>query len=61
MKSDVTCSSICTRALVAQQWRQKAEAVEDAGYARFGATLRGLADSYDREAERVHADNVGDE
>jgi len=41
---------------LAQQWRQKAEAVEEAGYARFGATLRQLADSYDREAERVLAE-----
>jgi hypothetical protein len=46
---------------LAQQWRQKAEMVEAAGYARFGATLRKLADSYDREAERVQADHVSDE
>ena len=38
---------------LAQQWREKAEAVEQAGFARFGATLRGLADSYNQEAKRV--------
>lgn len=43
---------------LAQQWRKKAEAVEHVGYARFGATLRQLADSYDREAERVQAENA---
>lgn len=46
---------------LAQQWRQKAEAVEEAGYARFGATLRELADSYDREAERVQAEHARDD
>ena len=43
---------------LAQQWRQKAEEVEKAGYARFGATLRGVADSYEREAERVLAEHA---
>ena len=43
---------------LAQQWRLKAEAVEEAGFARFGATLRGLADSYDREANRVLAEHA---
>lgn len=43
---------------LAQRWREKAEAIEQAGYARFGATLRQLADSYDREAERVQAEHV---
>lgn len=38
---------------LAQKWRARAEAVEGVGYARFGAVLRSLADSYDREAERV--------
>ncbi len=38
---------------LAAQWRKKADAVENAGFARFAATLRGLSDSYDREAERI--------
>lgn len=46
---------------LAQQWRHKAEAVEEAGYARFGATLRRLADSYDRDAERVLAEHADDD
>ncbi|MCG8037326.1 MAG: hypothetical protein JAZ19_09825 [Candidatus Thiodiazotropha taylori] len=46
---------------LAEQWRQKAVAVEEVGYARFGATLRQLADSYDRDADRVVADHFNDE
>ncbi len=46
---------------LAQRWRQKAEAVEEAGYARFGATLRKLADSYDREADRKQAKHARDD
>jgi hypothetical protein len=38
---------------LAEQYRQKAEEVENAGYQRFAVTLRGLADSYDRDAERI--------
>jgi hypothetical protein len=38
---------------LATQWRGKADALEKAGFARFAATLRELADSYDREAERI--------
>ncbi len=38
---------------LATQWRKKADAVENAGFARFAATLRELAESYDREAERI--------
>jgi hypothetical protein len=38
---------------MAKQWREKADAIENAGFTRFAATLRGLADSYDREAERI--------
>jgi hypothetical protein len=40
---------------LAEQWRQKAEAVEVAGFARFAATLRDLAETYNREAESVAA------
>jgi hypothetical protein len=38
---------------LATQWRKKADAVENAGFARFAATLRELAASYDRDAERI--------
>lgn len=40
---------------LAEQWRQKAGAIENAGFARFAAVLRDLAESYDRDAERVIA------
>lgn len=38
---------------LATQWRKKADAIENAGFARFAATLRELSESYDREAERI--------
>jgi len=38
---------------LAEQFRRKAEDVENAGFYRFAATLRDLAESYDREAERI--------
>lgn len=38
---------------LAEQFRRKAEEVENAGFQRFAVTLRSLADGYDREAERV--------
>jgi hypothetical protein len=38
---------------LAEQFRSKAEEVENAGFQRFAVTLRGLADGYDREAERI--------
>jgi hypothetical protein len=38
---------------LAAQWREKADAVENSGFARFAATLRELADSYDCEADRI--------
>lgn len=38
---------------LAELWRQRAEAVENGGFARFAATLRDLAKSYDRDAERI--------
>jgi hypothetical protein len=38
---------------LAAQWRGKADALENSGFARFSATLRELSDSYDREAERI--------
>jgi hypothetical protein len=38
---------------LAEQYRQKAEQVENAGYQRFAATLRSLSETYKREAQRV--------
>lgn len=38
---------------LAEQFRQKAEDVENAGFQRFAVTLRGLADTYEREAEQI--------
>ena len=43
---------------LAEQYRQKAEDVENAGYQRLAVTLRKLADSYDRDAERIIADHL---
>ncbi len=40
---------------LAEQWRQKADAVEVAGFVRFAATLKELAETYYREAESVVA------
>jgi len=42
---------------LAEQFRSKAEEVENAGFQRFAVTLRGLADGYDREAERIINDH----
>lgn len=41
---------------LAEQFRNKAEEIENAGFQRFAVTLRGLADSYNREAERIISD-----
>lgn len=38
---------------LAEQFRSKAEEVENAGFQRFAVTLRSVADGYDREAEQV--------
>lgn len=38
---------------LANQFRFKADEVENAGFQRFAVTLRGLADGYDREAEQM--------
>ncbi len=43
---------------LAQEYRQKANEVENAGYQRFAATLRQMADSYERDAERVIAEHA---
>jgi len=42
---------------LAEQFRSKAEEIENAGFQRFAVTLRGLADGYDREAERIIDDH----
>jgi len=38
---------------LAKKYRQQSEHIEILGYHRFASTLRELADSYDREAERI--------
>jgi hypothetical protein len=38
---------------LAVKYRDQAEEMEDAGFHRLAATLRGVAESYDREAERI--------
>lgn len=42
---------------LAEQLRSKAEEIENAGFQRFAVTLRGLADGYDRDAERTISDH----
>jgi hypothetical protein len=42
---------------LAEQFRRKAEEVENAGFQRFAVTLRGLAEGYNREAERIIGDH----
>lgn len=42
---------------LAQQFRQKAEEVENANFHRFAVTLRNLAEDYDREAKRIINDH----
>jgi hypothetical protein len=38
---------------LAEQYRQKADEIENAGYQRFAITLRSLAESYDRDADQI--------
>jgi hypothetical protein len=42
---------------LAEQYRKKADQIENAGYQRFAVTLRELSESYEREAERVVAEH----
>lgn len=42
---------------LADQFRSKAEDVENSGFQRFAVTLRDLADGYDREAEKIINDH----
>ena len=44
---------------LAEQYRQKADDVENDGYQRFAVALRGLSASYDRDADRVVAEHDG--
>ena len=44
---------------LATHYRQKAEDIENAGYPRFAATLRSIADSYDQDADRIVDDFKG--
>jgi hypothetical protein len=46
---------------LAAQFRRKAEEVENAGFQRFAATLRSLAEVYDREAERIVTEHQQEE
>lgn len=47
---------------LALKYEQKADEVENAGYQRFAAALRGVADTYNREAERIiYKHSSGDE
>tara|TARA_R110002020_G_scaffold210666_4_gene416838 strand:- start:4509 stop:4754 length:246 start_codon:yes stop_codon:yes gene_type:complete len=38
---------------LAEKYREKAEAVENAGYHRLAITLREVAESYDRDVARI--------
>jgi len=42
---------------LAEQYRQKADEVENAGYQRFAVTLRSQSESYDRDADRIVAEH----
>jgi len=46
---------------LAEEFRQKAEDVENAGFQRLAVTLRGLAEDYEREAERIVAEHKSEE
>ena len=48
---------------LAEQFRHRAEEIENAGFSRFAGTLRNLAEGYERDAERViseHKDSPAD-
>ena len=46
---------------LAEQWRQKADEIENAGLARFAGMLRELAESSDRQAERIVDEHKSEE
>lgn len=41
---------------LAEQFHQKADSVENEGYRRFSVTLKGIAEDYERQAERIISD-----
>lgn len=46
---------------LADEYRRKAEAVEDAGFQRFATMLRETAESYERQAKRIVDSHTGDD
>ena len=46
---------------LAEQYYQKAEDIENAGYQRFAVTLRDLAKGYERESERIRREHETEE
>lgn len=46
---------------LADEYRRKAEAIEDAGFQRFATTLREIAEGYEREAKRIADSHKRDE
>lgn len=46
---------------IAAEWREKANAVENSGFARLAATLRELYGTYEREAERIIEEHKSEE
>ena len=45
---------------LAENFRSKAEAIENAGFQRFAVALQDLADDYDRQAERIIAEHASE-
>lgn len=45
---------------LAKEWSDKANEIENAGFHRLAVTLRGIADGYRRDAERVRLEHKGD-
>lgn len=45
---------------ISVQWLERAEALENAGFARFAATLRELSRTYEREAERIVEEHMSE-
>jgi len=46
---------------LAKKYRQQADDIESEGFQRFAASLRGVADSYDREADRIINEHKSEE
>jgi hypothetical protein len=42
---------------LAKKYQQRADQVENAGYQRLADTLQDVADSYNRDAERINSEN----